>query len=79
MGVVSTPLADACPILREAALQIADPQIRNLGTVGGNAADSYRTRLRGLQVLRNPGEQRVEGGADLLRGLPVERHPHMEA
>ena len=37
--IASGPLADACPILREAALQIADPQIRNLGTVGGNAAN----------------------------------------
>ena len=37
--IASGPLADACPILREAALQIADPQIRNFGTVGGNAAN----------------------------------------
>ena len=37
--IASGPLVDACPILREAALQIADPQIRNLGTVGGNAAN----------------------------------------
>ncbi|MFM2391360.1 MAG: hypothetical protein RLZZ437_2915 [Pseudomonadota bacterium] len=32
-------LAAAAPILREAALQIADPQVRNLGTVGGNVAN----------------------------------------
>jgi aerobic carbon-monoxide dehydrogenase medium subunit len=32
-------LTAAAPILREAALQIADPQIRNLGTVGGNVAN----------------------------------------
>lgn len=32
-------LAKAAPILREAALQIADPQVRNLGTVGGNVAN----------------------------------------
>jgi aerobic carbon-monoxide dehydrogenase medium subunit len=32
-------LATAAPILREAALQIADPQVRNLGTVGGNVAN----------------------------------------
>ena len=37
--IASGPLVDACPILRRAALQIADPQIRNLGTVGGNAAN----------------------------------------
>jgi len=32
-------LTAAAPILREAALQIADPQIRNMGTVGGNVAN----------------------------------------
>ncbi|MDK3073514.1 xanthine dehydrogenase family protein subunit M [Sedimentitalea sp. JM2-8] len=32
-------LADAAPILREAALQIADPQVRYMGTVGGNVAN----------------------------------------
>ncbi|MDT8345768.1 MAG: FAD binding domain-containing protein [Thermohalobaculum sp.] len=32
-------LAAACPLLREAALQIADPQVRNVGTVGGNVAN----------------------------------------
>ena len=35
----SDPLAAACPLLRETALQIADPQVRALGTVGGNAAN----------------------------------------
>jgi carbon-monoxide dehydrogenase medium subunit len=32
-------LAAAAPILREAALQIADPQVRYVGTVGGNVAN----------------------------------------
>ncbi|MEM6423049.1 MAG: FAD binding domain-containing protein, partial [Pseudomonadota bacterium] len=32
-------LAEAAPILREAALQIADPQVRYVGTVGGNVAN----------------------------------------
>ena len=32
-------VAQAAPILREAALQIADPQIRYMGTVGGNLAN----------------------------------------
>ena len=32
-------LTAAAPILREAALQIADPQIRYMGTVGGNVAN----------------------------------------
>ena len=32
-------LAADAPILREAALQIADPQVRYMGTVGGNVAN----------------------------------------
>jgi carbon-monoxide dehydrogenase medium subunit len=32
-------LATAAPILREASLQIADPQVRYMGTVGGNVAN----------------------------------------
>ncbi|GAA6191978.1 xanthine dehydrogenase family protein subunit M [Phaeobacter sp. NW0010-22] len=32
-------LSKAAPILREAALQIADPQVRYMGTVGGNVAN----------------------------------------
>ena len=37
--IASDALAGICPVLRETALQIADPQVRNLGTVGGNAAN----------------------------------------
>jgi carbon-monoxide dehydrogenase medium subunit len=37
--IASADLAAVCPILRETALQIADPQIRNLGTIGGNVAN----------------------------------------
>lgn len=32
-------LTAAAPIMREAALQIADPQVRYMGTVGGNVAN----------------------------------------
>ncbi|ORE88149.1 xanthine dehydrogenase family protein subunit M [Aurantimonas sp. 22II-16-19i] len=32
-------LAHAAPILRETALQIADPQVRYVGTIGGNVAN----------------------------------------
>ena len=31
--------AEEVPLLREAAQQIADPQVRHLGTVGGNVAN----------------------------------------
>ncbi len=35
----SDDLTNTAPILREAALQIADPQVRYMGTVGGNVAN----------------------------------------
>ena len=34
--IATDVLAEACPIIREAALQIADPQVRYCGTLGGN-------------------------------------------
>ena len=37
--IASDLLAAQCPILRETALQIADPQVRSLGTIGGNVAN----------------------------------------
>ena len=37
--IASEELATHAPILREAAEQIADPQVRYLGTIGGNAAN----------------------------------------
>jgi carbon-monoxide dehydrogenase medium subunit len=37
--IASDLLASAAPLLREAALQVADPQVRYVGTVGGNVAN----------------------------------------
>ncbi|WP_223421594.1 FAD binding domain-containing protein [Tateyamaria pelophila] len=37
--IVSDALFAAAPIMREAALQIADPQVRYMGTIGGNVAN----------------------------------------
>lgn len=37
--IASQELAQHCLILRETSLQIADPQIRNVGTLGGNVAN----------------------------------------
>ncbi len=37
--IASADLSTHCPILSETALQIADPQIRNVGTIGGNVAN----------------------------------------
>ena len=37
--IASAMLASQCPILRETALTIADPQVRYCGTFGGNVAN----------------------------------------
>jgi len=37
--VDSEHLAEVCPILRETALMVADPQVRYCGTIGGNVAN----------------------------------------
>ena len=37
--IANDALAAAAPIVREAALQIADPQVRYMGTIGGNVAN----------------------------------------
>ena len=37
--ITNEELFEAAPIIREASLQIADPQVRNLGTIGGNVAN----------------------------------------
>lgn len=37
--IASAELAAVCPIIREASLQIADPQVRYMGTLGGNVAN----------------------------------------
>jgi len=37
--IASEALAKAAPIIREASLQIADPQVRYVGTIGGNVAN----------------------------------------
>ena len=37
--IADDQLAASAPIMREAALQIADPQVRYMGTIGGNVAN----------------------------------------
>jgi carbon-monoxide dehydrogenase medium subunit len=37
--IQSSALATACPILKETAEQISDPQVRYVGTIGGNVAN----------------------------------------
>ncbi len=49
-------LAKVAPILRETALQIADPQVRYMGTIGGNVAngDPGNDMPAGMQCLDAP-------------------------
>jgi carbon-monoxide dehydrogenase medium subunit len=37
--MASATLTAACPLIREVSAQIADPQVRNVGTLGGNVAN----------------------------------------
>jgi carbon-monoxide dehydrogenase medium subunit len=66
---VSDELRAACPILVEAAGQIADPQVRNRGTIGGSLAQSdpaadYPTLMIALDAIlaaTGPnGERQIE-------------------
>jgi len=64
--IASALLAEKCPILRETALQIADPQVRNLGTMGGNVANgdpgndmpAVMQALDAVYVIAGPGGSR---------------------
>jgi carbon-monoxide dehydrogenase medium subunit len=65
----SDEIKAACPILAEAAAQIADPQVRNRGTIGGSLAQSdpaadYPTLMLALDATINVtgsnGERQIE-------------------
>jgi len=67
----SAELKVACPILAEAAAQIADPQVRNRGTIGGSLAQAdpaadYPTLMMVMDAvftISGPsGERQVEAG-----------------
>lgn len=70
-------LAKAVPLLREAALQIADPQVRYVGTVGGNVANGDPGNdMPGLMqcldatfTLVGPGGTREVAARDFYHGL----------
>lgn len=70
-------LAKAVPMLREAALQIADPQVRYVGTVGGNVANGDPGNdMPGLMqcldasfTLAGPGGSREVAARDFYHGL----------
>ncbi len=69
-------LATALPILREAALQIADPQVRACGTLGGNVANgdpgndmpALMMCLNAMYHLAGPGGERRVAAREFYHG-----------
>jgi len=69
-------LASAAPIFKEASLQIADPQVRYMGTVGGNVANGDPGNdMPGLMqcldasfLLRGPDGEREVKARDFYQG-----------
>jgi carbon-monoxide dehydrogenase medium subunit len=74
--IASAVAVEKCPILREAALLIADPQVRALGTVGGNVANgdpgndmpALMVALGASYVLRGGSGERVVAADGFYRG-----------
>jgi aerobic carbon-monoxide dehydrogenase medium subunit len=70
-------LAAKCPILREASLQIADPQVRYCGTLGGNIANgdpgndmpAVMLALDAICRVEGPRGQRDIRARDFYRGI----------
>ena len=70
--IADDALAAACPLLREAALVIADPQVRYVGTIGGNVANgdpgndmpAVMQALNATFVLQGPGGNREVAARD---------------
>src|SRR5438132_13652167 len=70
-------LAATCPIIRETALQIADPQVRYCGTLGGNIANgdpgndmpAVMIALDGRYRLRRQSGEREVAARDFYRGV----------
>lgn len=68
----SSLLSETCPILREAAEVIADPQVRYCGTLGGNLANgdpgndmpAVMQCLGAEYLLRGPNGERAVGARD---------------
>jgi carbon-monoxide dehydrogenase medium subunit len=74
--LASEEVAKAMPILHEAALLIADPQVRYRGTIGGNVANgdpgndlpALRMTLGASYRLEGPGGAREVPAADFYQG-----------
>ena len=75
--IASEALAERAPIMREASQQIADPQVRYLGTVGGNVANgdpgndmpALMLALGATYVVKGPNGERREAARDFYLGI----------
>jgi carbon-monoxide dehydrogenase medium subunit len=75
--IASELLRAKCPILPEAAAQIADPQVRSCGTVGGNCANgdpgnddpAIMMALNASYTLRSKGGERQVAARDFYEGV----------
>jgi len=75
--IASDELAAAAPIVREAALQIADPQVRYMGTIGGNVANGdpgndmpgLMQCLDAQYTLQGPNGTRQVAARDFYEGI----------
>jgi carbon-monoxide dehydrogenase medium subunit len=74
--IASELLAKRIPILRETALQIADPQVRSFGTIGGNVANgdpgndmpAVMMALGAAFLVQGPSGERTVAARDYYRG-----------
>ncbi len=77
--LASDLIRKACPIVAEAAELIADPQVRNCGTIGGNVVNgdpgndqpAVMMALGASYVLRGPDGERTVPAADFYEGTYV--------
>jgi len=73
----SALLTQKCPLIREAALQIADPQVRYCGTLGGNVANgdpgndmpAVMMALNATYRLAGPAGERDVPARDFYQGI----------
>ena len=68
--IASNVLATNCPIIREAALQISDPQVRYCGTIGGNVANGDPGNDMPAVMMALGATYRVKG-PDRERNIPA--------
>ncbi len=76
-ALASDLLTETCPIIGEAIAQIADPQVRNCGTIGGNLANgdpgndlpAIMLALGAAYVLQGPGGEREVAAGDFHQGI----------